>query len=100
MNSLLCRGWIFIIFLGIHGCAAAPRAATRISESSAKTLATEAFLEASKHEVTEYSIHSCKSTSTEWCFSFIGEKQFLGPGHHWLVFVDQTTGAVKVDEGL
>lgn len=101
MNSVFPRALMPIVYLSIQCCSATPQTPTHVnSERSAAMLAEEAFLKTTKHEVTEYSVRPCRHTSTEWCFFFQGERQFLGPGNHWLVTVDRATGNVKVDEGL
>jgi hypothetical protein len=101
MSILFLRVWLLTALLGMQLCSGTIPNSTRVeNEQTAKTIATEAFLKNTKHEITEYSVRPCKHSSTEWCFFFQGEKQFFRPGFHWLVTINRATGDVRVDEGL
>ena len=101
MKVLYFCAWILCLLLSVQCYGAVPPTTTQLkSERSAARIAKDAFLKKTEYKITEYSMHPCKHTSKEWCFSFQGEKHFLGPGNHWLVTVDRSTGEIKVDEGL
>jgi len=79
-------------------CISAPTSVE--TETAARAIAEKVFLEHTKHQITEYSIHPGRHTAKLWIFIFMGEKQFLAPGNNWGVTVDRSTGATEFTEGL
>jgi hypothetical protein len=72
-----------------------------VRECVAAAIAERAFLEATKHEITQYSIFSLKHTPTRWYFNILlGNKAHPAPeGGHYLVAVARTSGKADVRPG-
>jgi len=87
-----------MLFIAVQRCIAADSPVRTAKE--ARAIAEKVFLENTKHQIKEYSIHPGRHTATLWVFVFMGEKQFLAPGNNWGVTVDRSTGATEFTEGM
>jgi hypothetical protein len=92
---------VFLLLLGVQSCLfGSPQNGQVMSDDEAARIAEAAFLDATKHRVTDYSKHKCRAQrSDERCFIFSGEGKFDRPGQDWAVLVDVRTGKVEVLPG-
>jgi hypothetical protein len=67
----------------------------------AAAIAEEAFLSATQHQITLYTISWRGKSTPQWQFYFEqGDEVHPGPdGSHWFVHVDRATGKVQIVPG-
>jgi len=66
------------------------------NEHAAAKIAEAAFLKATNHEITDYSIRAREHTAQQWRFQIEGRGRFERPGYHWSVSVDRVSGNTAV----
>jgi hypothetical protein len=98
VRYLLRCVFILSLLIGFQCCNATDLPAR--TEKEAAAIAEAAFLEHTKHTITDYSIHPGPHAPKVWNFVFMGEKSFLAPGNNWGVVVDRKTGATEVTDGM
>jgi hypothetical protein len=69
------------------------------TEHAAAAIAETAFLKATNHKITNYSVHARQHTAERWYFQIEGEGAFARPGYHWTVSVDHATGKTEILSG-
>jgi hypothetical protein len=72
-----------------------------VRECVAAAIAERAFLAATKHEITQYSIFSLKHTPTHWYFNILlGNETHLAPeAGHYMIAVARASGKTDVRPG-